>query len=366
MSDPIIIKKLPPVWFIRTLKAFRSGLLWLHRRTFPASIVMYERFSSFWVLSAIRVAAELNISGILKNEPLSIQQLAERTGSNQEALFRIMRALVSEGIYQKSKDGLYRNTRFSSVLTEGKGSLRYTLMQHLGTLNWTLFNDLSYSIRTGKSAFSKVYGTRIYEYLSTHPAESNLFDRSMTDLSEISIEPILSAVDFSKYPVIADIGGGEGLLISSILYKNKDTRGILFDLPEGLTNAYRISERFGVTNRLELINGDFFISSPAGADVYILKNIIHNWSLNECIKILSSIRNIMPPHGKIMILEMILDEKNRTSFGKLLDLQMMVFMEEGKERTRKEFESLLLLSGLKLTRIIPTIAPISIIEAVII
>lgn len=102
MSDPIIIKKLPPVWFIRTLKAFRSGLLWLHRRTFPASIVMYERFSSFWVLSAIRVAAELNISGILKNEPLSIQQLAERTGSNQEALFRIMRALVSEGIYQKS------------------------------------------------------------------------------------------------------------------------------------------------------------------------------------------------------------------------------------------------------------------------
>ena len=160
-----VIRKLPPVWFIRALNSFRSGLLKLHRMTFPASVVMYERFTSFWVLAAIRVAAELDIAGILEKKSLSIGQLAERTGSDPQALFRMMRALSSENIFKRTKDGLYKNTKLSKVLTEGKGSLRYTLMQHLGTINWTIFNDLSYSIKTGKSAFSKVYGMKIYEYL---------------------------------------------------------------------------------------------------------------------------------------------------------------------------------------------------------
>jgi len=365
MADPILIRKLPPVWLIRALNSFRSGLLKLHRMTFPASVVMYERFTSFWVLAAIRVAAELDIAGILEKEPLSIEQLSERTGSDPQALFRMMRALSSENIFKRTKDGLYKNTKLSKVLTEGKGSLRYTLMQHLGTINWTIFNDLSYSIKSGKSAFSKVYGMKIYEYLSEHPVESALFDRSMTNLSEISIEPILSAFDFSKYRVIADIGGGEGLLLSSILYKNKNSRGILFDLPEGLNHPEMIFGKFGVADRVKVIQGSFFTTAPTGADVYLLKNILHNWSLEESVKILNNIRNVMPFHAKILIFEMIVDEENHASFGKLIDLQMMVFMEKGRERTRKEFESLLQQAGLRINRVIPTIAPISIIEAVI-
>jgi hypothetical protein len=340
-------------------------MLRLYRLSFPANVVLYEQFTSFWVLSAIRVAAELNIAGILEKGPMSIQQLATCTGSDPNALFRMMRALSSEKIFKQTKDGQFKNTRLSKVLTEKKGSLRYTLMQHLGTLNWTVFNDLSYSIKTGQSAFSKVYGMKIYDYLSQHPDESLLFDRSMTNLSEISIEPILSAIDFSHYHNIADIGGGEGLLLSSILYKNINSKGILYDLPEGLINAESIFQKYGVTGRVEVIQGNFFTSVPGGADLYFLKNIIHNWSAEESVKILKNIREVMPAHGSIMIFEMILDEGNRPSFGKLIDLQMMIFMDEGKERTRAEFEDLLLLAGFKIKRIIQTIAPISVIEAVI-
>ena len=365
MADPILIRKLPPVWLIRVLKSFRSLLLRLHRITFPANVVMYERFTSFWILPAIRIAAELDIAGILEKGPLSVEQLAEHTGSDPQALFRIMRALASEHIFKKTKKGLYKNTQLSKVLASGKGSLRYTLMQHLGTLNWTLFNDLSYSVRTGKSAFSKIYGMKIYDYLSEHPEESALFGRSMTNLSEIAIEPILSAVDFSNYPVIADIGGGEGLLLSSILYKNKNSRGILFDLPEGLNHPETVFRKFGISGRVQVVQGNFFNTAPPGADVYLLKNIIHNWSVEESVKILDNIRSVMTLHGKILILEMILDEGNHASFGKLIDLQMMVFMEKGKERTRKEFESLFQQAGLRLNRIIPTVAPISIMELVI-
>jgi hypothetical protein len=366
MTDPVIIKKLPPVSLIRLLNSLRSCLIWIHRMTFPSSIVMYERFTSFWLLAAIKVAAELDIAGILEKEQLTIEQLSQRTGSDTQALLRLMRALASESIFKRTRLGLYKNTRLSKVLTSGRGSLRYTLIQHLGTLNWTAFNDLSYSIRTGKSAFSKAYGMKIYDYLSEHPEESQLFDRSMTNLSEISIEPILSSFDFSNYPLIADIGGGEGLLLSSILFKNKNSRGILFDLPEGLNHPERILEKFGVAGRVQVIQGNFFTTVPEGANIYLLKNIIHNWSTEDCILILRNIRKVMSPKSKILILEMILDEKNHASMGKLIDLQMMVFMDEGKERTRKEFETLLQSAGLKLNKVIPTIAPISIIEAVII
>jgi hypothetical protein len=203
----------------------------------------------------------------------------------------------------------------------------------------------------------------IYDYLSQHPQESALFDRSMTNLSEISIEPVLSAVDFSNYPVIADIGGGEGLFLSSILYKHKKSRGILFDLPEGLANAQAILDKFDVAGRVQVIQGSFFATAPAGADVYLLKNVIHNWSFEESVTILRNIRNVMPSNGKILVLEMIVDEENHASFSKLIDLQMMVFMDKGKERTLKEFESLLNEAGLRLNRVIPTIAPISIMEA---
>jgi hypothetical protein len=363
MADSIVIRKLPPVKFIRALNAFRSALFRLYTRTFPANVVMYERFTAFWVLPAIRVAAELDIAGILEKEPMTTELLAARTGSDPGSLSRMMRALAGEGIFKKNKNGLYRNTSLSRVLAAGKGSLRYALMQHLGSLNWNLFSEFPYTVKTGNPVFAKVYGQKIYDYLSGHPHESELFDRSMTNLSEISIEPVLSAVNFSNYAVIADIGGGEGLLLSSILYKFKKSSGILFDLHEGLVGSGTILNRYGVTSRIRVMEGNFFTTAPAGADAYILKNILHNWSDEECLKILKNIVEVMPAHGTILILEMIIEEDNHSSFGKLIDLQMMVFMDRGKERTRKEFENLLHQAGLKINRLIPTVAPICAIEA---
>jgi hypothetical protein len=364
MTDAIIIRKLPPVWFIRALNGFRSGLTWLNGKLFPSSVVLYERFLAFWFLPALRVAAEMDIAGILNEGPKNLQELAERTGTDPEALFRMLRALASQKVFKRRKDGRYINTSLSKVLIEGRGSLRYMVMQHLGTINWTVFNELSYSIKSGKSAFSNVYGKKIYDFLSENPVESTLFDRSMTNLTQIGIEPFLSAYNFSKCKTIADIGGGEGLLLASILYQNKNAQGVLFDLPEGLNNAEVILKKYGVRDRVQVIPGNFFDTAPAGFETYLLKNILHNWGDAECVSILSNIRSSMDPQGRILILEMILDEGNNNSIGKLLDLQMMVFMEHGKERTSKEFEQLLEGSGLKTNRIYKTIAPFSIIEAV--
>jgi hypothetical protein len=364
MANANQIRKLPPVLFIRVLNSFRSGLLWLHRKTFPSNVVLYERFSALWLLPALRVAAEMDIAGILAEGPKSIGELAARTGSHGDSLFRLMRALASQDIFRKRKDGLFVNTPISKALIDGKGSLRYMIMQHAGTLNWSALNELSYSIRTGKPAFTKIYGKRLYDYISENLNDSNLFERSMTNLAEIAVEPVLSAVNFRKYSVIADIGGGDGFLLASILYKTPNARGILFDLPAGMKESGKILQQFGVSERVQVIPGNFLETSPAGADAYLLKNVLHNWGTSDCIRILEKIRNVMPDHARILILEMILDEGNKTSFGKMIDLQMLAFFEDGKERTRMEFETLLHQAGLKINRIIPTIAPLSVIEAV--
>ena len=363
MEQDITQRKLPPVCFIRMINSFRYSLLWLNKRLFPANIVIYEHFQFFWLLPCLRVAAELNIAGIIDEKPMSVNELAEATGSNPENLSRLIRALSSQGIFKQKKGSIY-NTNFSRSLMDGKGSLRYLIMQHLGTLNWTVFNELSYSIRSGQDAFSKVYGERIYDFLSRNPREYELFDRSMTNLTELAIEPILSVYNFSPFTILADIGGGEGLLLSSVLFKYPKLTGVLFDTPEGLTNSNKIIEKYGVADRIKRVTGNFFDSAPKGADAYLLKNVLHNWSDEESIKILSNVSSVLPDHGKILILEMVLKEDNRPSFGKLIDIQMMVFMQAGKERTLKEYKFLLKSAGLKINRIIATISPLSIIEAV--
>jgi hypothetical protein len=363
MAGDIHIRKLPPVWFIKALNTFRFWLLLLNRRLFPASVVLYEHFQYFWLLPCIRVAAELDIAGIIRDRPMTISDIAEITGSDRESLFRIMRALSGYGIFRLRKDGKYANTPMSLALAEGQGSLRHMIMQHLGSFNWSAFNELGYSVRTGEDAVQKVFGKRIYDYLSEHREESELFDRSMTNLTELSIEPVISVYDFSKCGTIADIGGGEGLLLSAILYKNPDVKGILFDLPEGLARSEKILKKYNVSERIQVVPGNFFETSPAGADTYLMKNILHNWSGEECIRILKNIKEVLPDHGKLLILEMMIEEDNKPSFGKLIDIQMMVFMSKGKERTRKEYENLLAEAGFRITRIIPTISPISLIEA---
>ena len=364
MNDDIHIRKLPPVWFIKALSSFRNLLLLINRRLFPSRMVLYEHFQYFWLLPCLRVASELDIAGIINDKPMTISELAEKTGSDPEYLFRIMRALSGNGIFKLSKDGKYSNSPMSKALVDGKGSLRYVILQHLGSFNWSSFNELAYSVRTGEDAVRKVFGKGIYEYLSENREESEIFDRSMTNLTELVIEPLLSVYNFSKCRTIADIGGGEGLLLSAILYKNPNLKGILFDLQEGLVRAETILKKYKVNERIQTIPGDFFESAPVGADIYLLKNILHNWSEEDCVRILNNIKDVLPENGKILIIEMVIEEDNKPSFGKLIDIQMMVFMKKGKERTRKEYEALIRKSGLRINKIIPTISPVSLIEAV--
>jgi hypothetical protein len=358
-----MVQKLPPVWLIRAIQTFRTFLLQFNRKLFPGNVVLYEQFQNFWLLPSIYVAAKLDIAGELKEKPLTAEELAARLKVDAGNLARILRALSSQGIFAETGDGKYQLNSMSKGLLDAPGSLRHMILHHLGPVNWNLMSNLEYSVRTGKDAFTNKYGKPTYEYLAGHPEEYSVFDKSMSNLSDLGLAPILQTYDFSRFSIIADIGGGEGFLLANILQNNPLAKGILFDTPDALLKSQDIISFHHVENRITVVPGDFFSAIPAGADLYMLKNIVHNWGDRQSIDLLRKIHGAMKDSSTLLIIEMIVPPGNEPSLAKLLDIQMMASMPGGLERTLPEYAELLRNSGFTLTRTISTIAPISLIEA---
>jgi hypothetical protein len=209
-----------------------------------------------------------------------------------------------------------------------------------------------------------VHGEPVFPYLfKTNPELGEIFNRAMTSYSHQSIGPLLEAYDFSGAKTVADIAGGYGHLLAAILAVNPDAKGILFDLAAPLQGAPQMLDSYGVRDRVELVEGDFFKSIPVTADIYLLKHIIHDWYDDSNQTILKNIRENMPDDGKVLIIETVVPSGNEPHFSKIIDLEMLM-SPGGVERTAEEFETLLEDSGFKLSRIIATMGAMSIIEAV--
>ncbi len=353
-------QSIPPVWLVNMINAFRTSLLMLNKKIFPGNVVLYEQFQYFWLLTSLHVAAKLNIAETLRSGPKSIDEIASAVDAHVPSLYRIMRSLSSHGIFREKKNKVFALNAVSRALLDGHGSLRYTIIHHLGIVNWMAMGNLFHAVKTGEDSFTYAHGKPIYDYLSEHPAEYELFDKSMSNLSDMGLPLILNSCDFSKFETVADIGGGEGFLLSHILKKYPHLKGILFDLTEALQKAQTMLESHGISSRTEIVHGSFFEKMNITADVYILKNILHNWDDEHFLTILKNISDSMPTAAKIYIIDMVVPENNLPSISKLLDIQMLGIMAGGKERTRNEFSALIEKAGLRLDRLIPTIGPLSI------
>ena len=359
-----VSQKIPPYSLVKLLGGFRALLLKIQRRIFPGSVVLYEQFQAFWLLQPLYVAAELNIAGHLKEKPLSIGELAEKTNSNPEALYRVLRALASSGIFRETEGRCFGMNSQSKALLEGEGGMRNTIIHHLGRVNWLSVGNLLHTVKTGENSFKGLYGMDIYPYLQQHPDELVRFEKSMSDLSSLALYPVLDRYDFAKCKTIADIGGGEGFLLAGILKKYPGPIGIIFDLPENAAKAEEFIRYSGMKGRMSFKAGSFLQPFSLEPDLFLMKNVLHNWDDVQCYQILENLRNTMKKGSKLLILEMVVPGPGTSSYSKMVDIQMLATMPGGRERTSREFESLLRRSGLRLKRIIRTIAPLSILEAV--
>ena len=329
----------------------------------PPSTRMTDLIFGFWTAKSIRAAAMLGVADHIEAGPKTAEELAGLVGAHGPSLHRLLRALASIGIFEEDDRRRFAQTPLGSTLRSGvPGSLRDTAISMLDDVHGRSWDDLLHPLRTGEVACDHVFGMNIWDYYSRHPEEERAFNGSMTGLSQMVGGAVVEAYDFSPFGTIVDVAGGQGSLLSQILRATPKARGVLFDAPRVVEGAGPNLEAAGVADRVERVGGDFFESVPAGGDLYTLKWIIHDWDDARSVAILKSCRRAMSPAAKLLLLEAVIPPGNAPMLGKFLDLNMMVIT-GGKERTEREFAALLAEAGFRLTRVIPTKSPVSIVEA---
>ncbi len=317
--------------------------------------------SGYWISQAIYAAAKFGIADHLKDGPKSVDELAEATATNADALYRLLRALASKGIFAEGEPRQFSLTPLAELLQSDVPGSKRALALMSGDEQFRAWAEIDYSIQTGKIAFEKVYGKPIFDYLGDNPHKARIFDAAMVGIHGRESNAILDAYDFSQIGVVTDIGGGNGSQITGILQRHTAMKGILFDLPHVIERAKNQIESAGLSDRCELVAGNFFDAVPEGADAYMMRHIIHDWDDEKSLTILRNCHRAMSSNGKLLIVESVIPSGNEPFGGKFLDL-VMLLIPGGKERTDDEYRMLLGKAGFELTRVVPTGTEVSIVE----
>lgn len=326
--------------------------------------LMMQMITNYWLSQAIYGAAKLGIADLIKDGPKSIEVLATETETNTRALYRVLRALASVGIFSEVEPKVFGMTPLGRCLqTDVPESLRY-LSILFSEEHFRAWAEILHSLKTERPGFEKVYGMPAFEYFDKHPETATTFNSAMTNFSNTMHNAVADAYDFSGMKIVADIGGGQGALLRKIMSKNEQLQTILFDLPKVVAGAPPLMEAAGVSERCKIVGGDFFQDDvPSGCDAYILSTVIHDWDDAESIAILKNCHKAMPASGKLLLVELVIPEGDTPSFSKLLDLNMMM-LPGGRERTEAEYQALYNAAGFELTRVVPTKSPACVVEGV--
>ncbi|KAF3889874.1 MULTISPECIES: methyltransferase [Nostocales] len=330
----------------------------------PAQAAMLQMITGSWLARSIYAAAKLGIADLLKESPKSCEELANAVFVRPKPLYRLLRALASVGVFAEEQQGYFTLTPLATCLISDRpGSLRSLAMMLGSTEFHQAWGDILYSLQTEKSAFEHLYGMSLFQYYTQNAETARIFDEAMTAFSTTEIAGVIANYDFSKIHKLVDIGGGQGLLIASILKAYPAMEGILFDLPSVIASSKNFIEIEEIKDRCSVVEGNFFELVPSGGDAYILKRIVHDWDDESAVAILNNCHCAMQEKGKLLLVEMVIPPGNEPFFGKFLDLELMTVF-GGRERTEKEYRELLEAAGFQLTGIIPTGSYVSVIEGV--
>lgn len=303
--------------------------------------------------------AELALADTLAGGPRTYEELAKETGTDPQALRRLLRALAGMGAVAQLDADRFELTELGGALrSDAPDSIRGLVMLFTGPEVWRTWGELPQSLRTGEPGWQRVTGLTPFEFFERHSEQSATFNAAMAQHTRDVAPGIIAGYDFARFGTIADLGGGDGTLIAAILSAAPGPRGVLFDLPPALESAPANLAAAGVADRCEVVAGDFFEAVPAGADAYVLKSVIHDWDDERSTAILRNCRAVMGPDARLLLLELVMpsvispdDPGNAMS-----DINMLITT-GGRERTADEFRELLDGAGLSLTAMTDALPP---------
>lgn len=316
------------------------------------------------ITQAISVAARLGIADVLADGPLSAEEIAQRVGSDPKATHRILRALAGHGVFAVRGDGRYEHSALSDKLREdAPDSMRgfALLMSH--PLLHEEWGHLQATVESGEPNLPKLRGMGALDFFHATPEYAAVFFKAFGELSESETDPILAAYDFSAFSTVVDVIAGRGNLLAGILKQAPDVKGVLYDSEVATVDSPALFEAAGVADRLTIEHGGYLGELPAGADAYLFKHIIHDFSEADAVTALRNAREAIAPGGKLLVIEYVLPENNEKHLGHTIDLWLMLML-GAQDRTLAQYTELFAKAGFQVTRAVPTSAPISIIEAI--
>ena len=331
----------------------------------PQQTVIQAAFA--YIISACTGAAvQLKLFDAISAGPTALDAIATQTDTKAPLLYRLLRVLEMAGLVSGDAAGSYVLTDAGKLLcTDAPGSMHGIVKWITNPFHFSLYGNLRSSFVSGEPAFESVYHEPCFQWLQ-RPENSEIaseFHHAMVSFSETSIPAFLRAYDFSQFSTIVDVGGGLGGAARALSKANPDLKSIIADVPDLENDARQAIANDGLAERCRFEACDFFSAVPAGGDGYFMKNIVHDWPDERALRILGNIRDVIPASGKLVLAEMVIDDGPAPHPGKLLDIEMIVFL-MGQERSESEFRTLFAKAGFRLTRVVPTQSPLSLIEAV--
>ncbi len=331
----------------------------------PPEQLMMQMIHGKCISRCISLAADLSIADLLADGPRPVAALAAEAGVHPEPLYRVLRLLAAIGVFTESADASFGNNALSETLMSNGGCSVRNYARWFGReLHWRLWSGLDYSVRTRNPWPMKDHpGQSPFEALSGYPADQEVFNDAMSDLSAADGPAIVAAYDFGPFHRIVDVGGGHGALAALIAAKAPQASVAVFDLRHVVRDASeRIAAGNGANQRIQFLPGSFFEALPTSADLFVLKHVLHDWDDVSARAILMNCRNSLEHGGRVLICEMVIEPGPQSIPGLILDIEMLAGV-GGRERTEHEFARLLGESGLELRQILPTPARISVLEA---
>jgi hypothetical protein len=316
-----------------------------------------------FLTSLVAVAAHLRFADHLASGPRTSAEIAQAAGSNPDATYRVLRALAMVGVFVERDGKVFELTPVGQLLrSDAPGSLAAMATFMGEPWHSAAWGELLHAVTTGGSAFQRHYGAAAFDWLVAHPREMGVFANAMSSFSNGTGSLVAASYDFSASKRIADVGGGHGVFLATLLAANPGASGVLFDLPPVVAGAGPVLAERGVADRCTVQGGSFFEQVPTGCDTYVLKHIMHDWDDASCEKILGHIARALPDDGRLFVVEQVMTAAGVPHFSKLIDIEMLVVTDNGRERTEAEFAALFEKVGLALRRVIPLPSPVSILE----
>lgn len=335
------------------------------KQRLPAERLM-DLLSGFWMAKSACLATQLNIPDLIGDQIISVGELACQTDTDERALYRMLRALTCVGIFDEVAPWTFANSELSHRLrADAPGSMRALFLLTGEDWKWQSWGKLEKIIRNGRFVLEEVCGYEsIFEFFKKEPERGAIFDQAMAEHSVLVHAASINAYNWGEANHVVDVGGGTGDFLIELLRNYANLTGVVYDEAQVAAKAKRKIAEAGLAERGFVEAGNFFESVPSGGDIYTFGMIMHDWSDEECLQILSNVRRTIKPSGKIVLLEYVVPESKDSHFSKILDMEMMITYPQGGERTKSEFSRLFSRARFKLTHIIPTFCGSSVVEGI--